>query len=258
MLREERLREIEDMLKSNGMVEVAKLSRLFNVTEMTIRRDLDDLVQRKIAVRSHGGAMLPPDNVLSERSYEMRIMVNREEKEAIAREALALINEGDRVFFDSSTTVYCLAQLISNTQNLLVVTDTLSTANELMSRSRVKVICLGGELQKETGSCAGPFAEQMIECMNFNTAFIGLPRISMNGVLSTSSISGLRIKQAAIQRSKKVVILIDSSKLGDPEFLEVGHLSEVDTVITDSNIDPSFVTYCKSINVNVIIAKVNG
>lgn len=59
MLREERLREIEDMLKSNGMVEVAKLSRLFNVTEMTIRRDLDDLVQRKIAVRSHGGAMLP-------------------------------------------------------------------------------------------------------------------------------------------------------------------------------------------------------
>lgn len=257
MLREERLREIEDILTNSGMVEVSKLSRLFNVTEMTIRRDLDDLVQRKVAIRSHGGAMLPPENVLSERSYDMRIMINQKEKEAIAREATALINDGDRVFFDSSTTVYCLAQMISNTQNLLVVTDTLATANELISRSRVKVVCLGGELQKETGSCAGPFAEQMIECMNFNTAFIGLPKISMNGVLSTSSISQLRIKQAAIERSQKVVVLIDSSKLGDPEFLEVGHLSDVDTVITDSNIDPNFVTYCKSINVNVIIATVD-
>jgi DeoR/GlpR family transcriptional regulator of sugar metabolism len=256
MLKEERLREIEDILLRNGMVEVSKLARLFNVTEMTIRRDLDDLVLRNIAVRSHGGAMLPPENVLSERSYETRIMIKRNEKEAIARKALALINDGDRVFFDSSTTVYCLAQMISNTQNLLVVTDTLSTASELISHSRVKVICLGGELQKETGSCAGPFAEKMLASMNFNTAFIGLPKISMNGILSTSSINGLTIKQAAIQRSQKVVVLIDSSKLGEPEFLEVGHLSDIDTVITDSNIDPQFVTYCRSLNVNIIIANV--
>lgn len=244
------------MLKTNGRVEVSQLARLFKVTEMTIRRDLDDLMQRNIAVRAHGGAMLPPDNVLSERPYEMRIMVNRMEKEAIAEEALKLLQDGDRVFFDSSTTVFCLAQLISNTQNLLVVTDTLSTANELKSRSHVKVVCLGGELQKETGSCTGPFAEQMIQAMHFNTAFIGLPKISMTGVLSTSSISELRIKQTAIERAEKVVVLIDSSKIGNPEFLEVGHLSQVDTLITDAKIDPKFVTYCKSLNVNVIIANV--
>lgn len=256
MLREERLREIEAILRKTGMVEVSKLSKIFNVTEMTIRRDLDDLVQRKIAIRSHGGAILPPDNILTERPYEMRIKINRAEKEAIAKEAVKLIQSGDRVFFDSSTTVFCLAQMIANTQNLLVVTDTLITATELNSRTNVKVICLGGEVQKETGSCAGPFAENMIRSMNFNYAFIGVPRISMNGILSTSSISELNIKKAAMERARKVVVLVDSSKLGEPEFLEVGHLSQIDTLITDSKIPPEFVDYCKSCNVQVIVAKV--
>lgn len=256
MLREERLREIESILLNKGMVEVSKLAKMFNVTEMTIRRDLDDLVQRKVAIRSHGGAILPPDNILSERPYELRIKINRAEKEAIAREAVKLIQNGDRLFFDSSTTVFCLAQMIANTQHLLVVTDTLNTATELNTRTNVKVICLGGEVQKETGSCAGPFAEDMIRSMNFNTAFIGVPRVSMNGILSTSSISELNIKKAAMERSRKVVVLVDSSKLGEPEFLEVGHLSQVDTLITDSKIPAEFVNYCRSLNVNVIIAEV--
>ena len=78
----------------------------------------------------------------------------------------------------------------------------------------------------------------------------------MNGILSTSSINGLRIKQAAIARSQKVVVMVDSSKLGNPEFLEVGHLKDIDTLITDSNMDPKFVAYCKSLNVNIIIVNV--
>lgn len=256
MLREERLREIGEMLRKVGRVEVAQLARVFKVTEMTIRRDLDELVEKNLAVRSHGGAILPPDNILSERSYETRILINRPEKEAIALIAASLIQDGSRVYFDSSTTVFCLAQMLSNAQNALIVTDTLATANELNSRSRVKVICLGGELQKETGSCAGPFAEQMLQQMNLDIAFIGLPKVSRDGVLSTSSISEFKLKQVAIKRSRTVVLLIDSSKLGEPEFLEVGHLSDVDIVITDDKIDREFVDYCQTLGVEVKIAKV--
>lgn len=254
VLKEERLKEITAMLQTNGRVEVANLCRIFNVTEMTIRRDLSDLVDQQIAVRSHGGAILTPDTVLTERPYELRISHNLAEKEAIAREALAFIHDGDRIFFDSSTSAYCLARLIGNAQNFLAVTDTLTTAIELNARTNVKVVCLGGELKKTTGSCTGAFSDSMMKTMHFNTAFIGLPRISADGTLSTSSMSELTIKRTAIDRSNQVVILADSSKLGDSDFLEIGHLSEIDVLITDEKIPPEFVQYCRAQNVQTIVA----
>ena len=255
MLKDERLKEIETMLQTNGKVEVGNLCRIFNVTEMTIRRDLNDLVARNLAVRSHGGAVASPDTMLTERPYEIRITRNLREKEAIAREALQFIGDGDRVFFDSSTTVYCLARLISNTQKFLAVTDTLSTAMELNARTSLRVVCLGGELKKTTGSCTGTFAEQMLKSMYFNTVFIGLPRISKTGVLSTSSMSELSIKRAAIDHASQVIVLADSSKIGEPDFLAIGNLSEVDVLITDSKIPADFVRYCESIGVRTIIAQ---
>lgn len=258
MLKEERLKDIAAMLQTNGRVEVANLCRIFNVTEMTIRRDLNDLAEQEIAVRSHGGAILAPDTMLTERPYELRISHNLAQKEAIAREALPFIHDGDRVYFDSSTTAYCLARLIPNAQKFLAVTDTLATAIELNARSNVKVVCLGGELKKTTGSCTGTFADSMLKTMHFNTAFIGLPRISPNGVLSTSSMGELTIKRSVLERSSQVVILVDSSKLGNPDFLEIGHISEVDVLITDERMPQEFVRYCQSQNVRTIVASLDS
>lgn len=255
MLKDERLQQIREMLQQYGRVEVSSLCRIFNVAEMTIRRDLNELVDQKLAVRSHGGAILPPENILNERPYELRITHNLTEKEAIAKMALPLIQDGHKVFFDSSTTVYYLARLITNSQNFLVVTDTISTALELNSRTNIKVVCLGGELKKTTCSCAGLFAEQMLKSMYFNIAFLGLPNISPTGILSTSSMAELSIKRTVMEHSTSTVVLADSSKLGSPDFLQLGHLSEIDTLITDSNIPQSFVDYCITLGVKVIIAK---
>ncbi len=176
MLKDERLKEIETMLQTNGKVEVGNLCRIFNVTEMTIRRDLNDLVARNLAVRSHGGAVAAPDTMLTERPYEIRITRNLREKEAIAREALQFIGDGDRVFFDSSTTVYCLARLISNTQKFLAVTDTLSTAMELNARTSLRVVCLGGELKKRQAPVP---AHSLNRCSNpcTSTQFLSVCRV---------------------------------------------------------------------------------
>jgi len=100
------------------------------------------------------------------------------------------------------------------------------------------------------------FAEEMLKKMYFNTAFIGLPNISYTGILSTSSLSELSIKKAVIEHSERTVILVDSSKLGNPDFLQFGLLSEVDTLITDSNMPKDFLNYCENIGVNVIVAEV--
>lgn len=256
MLKNERISQIQTMLNEYGKVEVNNLCRIFDVTEMTIRRDLNELEKKHLAIRSHGGAIAPPDNALSERPYNMRINSHLKEKEAIAKAALPLIPDGSRIFFDSSTTVYCLARLITNNQNLVIITDTLSTALELNTRTNINVICLGGELQKNTNSCAGMFAERILESMHFDFSFIGLYGISADGSLSTTSTNEFSLKRKVMERSDHTVIMVDSSKLGAPSFLHMGHVSEAQTLITDSNMPESFIETCQKAKVEVIIAPV--
>lgn len=257
MLREERLRQITQMLQLYGKVEVNTLCRAFGVTEMTIRRDLNTLVNQEVAVRSHGGAFLPPNSIFSERPYELRISHNLPEKQAIAHEALKLIEDGQKIFFDSSTTVLCLARLITNSLNLLIVTDTISTALELNSRHTIKIMCLGGELRKNTNSCCGAFAQSMLSAMHFNIAFLGVPHISRNGILSTSSDVELPIKRAVVENADKVVLLVDHSKLGDPDFLVQGHIRDIDVLITDDKMPEEFLSTCRNEGVEVIVADIN-
>ncbi len=256
MLREERLQQITQMLRLYGKVEVGTLCRAFGVTEMTIRRDLAVLVEQDLAVRSHGGAFLPPTSIFNENPYELRITHNLPEKRAIAREALKLLEDGQRIFFDASTTVLCLARLITNAHNLLVVTDTISTALELNSRHTIKIMCLGGELRKNTGACHGVFAENMLNAMHFNIAFIGVPRISPNGVLTTSSTPELSIKRLAMKNADKVVLMVDHSKLGSPDFLVQGSLEDIDALITDDKMPEAFLNTVRDAGVEVIVAKV--
>ncbi len=255
MLREDRLRQIIHMLRLYGKVEVNLLCRAFGVTEMTIRRDLSTLVEQNLAVRSHGGALLPPSSTLSESPYELRIARNLPEKQAIAREALAFLENGQTVFFDSSTTVLCIARLITNALDMVVVTDTLATALELNARHTIKIICVGGELRKNTGACCGVFAENMLRSMHFDIAFLGAPRVSMNGELSTSTAAEMPTKTLIREQADKVVLVVDHSKLGPPEFLVQGHVRDVDVLITDDKMPQDFLDVCRSAGTRVIVAE---
>ena len=255
-MKEARLEQITSMLHQYGKVEVMNLCRIFGTTEMTIRRDLTELVNRKIAVRTHGGAMLVSGDMLSEKPKELRAVSNIKEKEAIAKEAVSLLQDGQVVFFDSSTSVLQLARLLTNEHKLLVVTDTISTALELNSRVNIQVICIGGELRKNTCSCHGMFAEQMLSSMHFDIAFLSVPKVSITGVLSTPNSVEVSIKKQAMQRASKVALLVDHSKFSDPDFLEQGHISDADVIITDSKMPAEFIELCKKEGVATIIADV--
>lgn len=254
MLKEERLKAITEMLRTHGYSEVSQLCRLFNVTEMTIRRDLNILVDRKIAERSHGGAILRPEALAREIPYEMRILDNPQKKQAIAKAALAYVNDGERVFFDSSTSAFCLARILTNNQSFLAVTDTIITAKELNSRTNIQVICIGGELQKTTGACKGMFADEMIKQMHFDTAFIGVSNISDDGVITTKSIDECQAKRRIMRLSDKIILLADSTKIGGKEFLSTANLNEVYAMITDRGVPPKFVQFCEDHQIRLIIA----
>lgn len=251
MLKEERLQQITQMLGAAGKVEVSQLCRLFGVTEITIRRDLNELEQQGVAVRSHGGALLAEDAVYTEKPYETRAAHMRAQKEAMAKRALPLLQDGAKVFFDSSTTVLALARMMTSEHSLLVVTDTISTALELNTRSKVKVLCIGGELRKTTNSCHGYFAEQMLQGLHFDLAFFSVPRVTPQGRLCTPSAAELPIKKMAMERADKVVLMVDSSKLGPPDLLTQGTLSDIDILFTDDGMDPAFLATCAKLGVQV-------
>ncbi len=256
MLKQTRLEQIIKLLNSNGSVEINQLCRLFGVTEMTARRDLDELAKAGRVIRTHGGAVLSEDNILVEKPFEARICSNYEQKDAIARKALSIIEDGSKLFFNSSSTVFCLASHIDNTRRLIVATEAINIANELNTRSNVSVIQIGGELRKNTISCIGYFAEEMLKHFRFDAAFIGINSIDEDGKLYCGSTYEMGIYKSVFACSRKIVVLADSTKLGNQDFTCIGSLSDIDTLITDSGISENLLKKYGEMDVNLMVAEV--
>lgn len=254
MNKTDRLQDIQEILTKNGRVEVSNLCRIFNVSEMTIRRDLNILVKNGVAIRSHGGALLFSPSILNERAYELRSNAHIPEKKAIARAALNYITSGIHCFFDSSSTVYNLARIMPNDEKLIVVTDTLKTAIELNNRTNVEVIMIGGEIRKSTYSATGIFAEKMLESMNFDVAFLGISSITMEGDITTTTTTDFQTKSTVLRNSKTKILMFDSSKISSkPDFLLICNIVKFDIIITDSGIPDEFVKNADNKGIKTII-----
>lgn len=255
MHRIERLEIIQEYVTRNGKAEVSQLASIAGVSEATVRRDLTFLAGQKKIVRSHGGAVLNENLLMDESPFEYRVSYNRDRKLVIARAALQFVQPRSTCFFDCSSTVNELAKLITD-QKFVAVTDTMWTAIELNKKENVSVIMLGGTVSKSTGSSAGTFAISMLEKMQPNYAFIGIPSITEDGVLSVSGLHDYEIKTTILKNTEHVFVLADSSKYkANRCFMKIGDLAHIDAVITDKDIDPEFEYLCKSSGCKLVIAQ---
>ena len=143
MLALERQKKILETLNADGVVTVSKLSVELNVTEETVRRDLEKLEAKELLRRTYGGA-LPVDDGNFEFSLEKRKGLNIEAKQAVARKAIQFIATGDTVFLDASTTTFCMAKELKNMKNITVITNSIRVINELSGIEGIKVIAVGG------------------------------------------------------------------------------------------------------------------
>jgi DeoR/GlpR family transcriptional regulator of sugar metabolism len=256
MLKENRQREIIKLLMSKGSVEVNQVCRIFSVAEMTIRRDLDELAARGVIIRTHGGALLSEKNILSEQPFDVRNSQNLQEKKAIARLALNLISNGQKIILDSGTTTFCLARMIDNTRRLVVVTNAINIASELNMRTDISVISVGGDLRRNTLSCVGHFAEEMVKQFRCDIAFLGVGGVSERGDLSNAGSVEVGIKRAMIEAAKRTVVLADSSKIGHEMFARIENLRAVDLLITDSKASEDMLNSWKKLGVEIQVAEV--
>ncbi len=252
MLKEERQKQIVDILRSKGFITVEELCRMFDVTNMTIRRDLDELERKQMLVRSHGGAMLADNDVLVENPFQIRMKSNVKSKMDIAAAAAGMLSDGQKIFIGSGTTTFCMSQKIDNSKKLIVVTDAVNIASVLLNRSSVSVLQIGGEVRSNTFSVTGAFAESMIRKFRFKNAYIGVTGIGVNGQIYVGSVVQLGIYQSVIESSDSVTILADSRKFGIEDFVSIGSLSEKFTLITNSNIHKSFIETCKNLGAGLV------
>ena len=171
MLSAERKLKIADIVSKNGGIKTSDLSSTFNVSEMTILRDLAILEEQGILKRVYGGAVSVKSNT-GEISSILRKRIHTFEKDVIGEKALGLISEGDSIFLDGSTTALALARKLYVIEDLVVVTNALEIINELRQNSNIELICTGGEFKKITADFLGPGTEMTLKNYNADKAFI--------------------------------------------------------------------------------------
>ena len=255
MLKEQRQSRIRTMIKQNGEVETNNLCRLFGVAEMTIRRDLDKLALEDGITRTRGGAMLADAQMLVESSFDRRNAAHKHLKSAIARQALGMMRDGQTVFIDSGTTGYMLAQMLPGSLHMVVLTNAVNIAAELLTRPHIKTVMIGGELQPGTLSCRGTVAEETLSRFHIDTAFIGTNAVSANGDLYIGSVTETGFKKTILRVADKKYVMADSSKLGRFSLCQFATVRDVDGVITDSAASADMASALDDSGASLIVAK---
>lgn len=246
----QRRRDILNLIREDGHAKVQKLAKIFNVSEVTIRQDLEVLEQMGYIQREHGGAFLKDVGDFAKTGRLFR--THMEEKEEIAKKAVKLINEGDCIILDSGSTTTELAKLLVHYQNLTVATNALNIALLLGENPGINLIVSGGEFKAPTLSLSGELAASAFKNIHVQKLFLATAGISSDMMLTYPSFSDLAVKSAMIRAADKIYLLADSSKFGVTSFASLGRISLVDTAITDSKISKEQVDLFKELNVDLL------
>lgn len=253
MLVAERRAEILKRIESHGSARVADLSLAFNVTEETIRRDLEELERQKLVKRTYGGAVRA-DGTGFELPHTKRRETNAAEKGRIAKAAAELIAAGDTICLDASTTALRLCQELQNVGRLTVLTNSVHVLIELAGRKGIDLIGTGGVVRETSLSFVGPLAQRAIEERHVDRVFLSGRGITLEKGLTDSNELEVELKRRMVHAAQQVVALVDHTKFGYIGFSRVAPISEIDVLITDSGVDPQDVKRFEKAGVEVIVA----
>ena len=232
---QQRAERILDLLSSTGFSSVSDLADSLNVSEMTIRRDLDKLESEGHIRRTHGGAITEARTQI-ELDYKARQRRQAQAKEKIGKLASNLVVNGQSIFIDAGTTTLAMAKHLRTLKSVKVVTNSLPVQVELMDNRNVEVILTGGHVLTHTMSLIGTLAQENIANMRFDWAFLGTGGIDIKRGLTHSTMEEIPIKKVAAESATKVAVLATHSKFGYNALSLFMPIDKVDTIITNQPI----------------------
>ncbi|MBR2561646.1 MAG: DeoR/GlpR transcriptional regulator [Eubacterium sp.] len=255
MFAEERRRNIEKYVAERKRVTVDEICQAFSVSPATVRNDLNQLDEEGKLKRTHGGA-IANTKVSFELFTAEKDKMHHGEKEAIAKEAVKLIHEGDSIALDSGTTVFELAKLLGRFKNLRVVTWDLSIAAWLDMHTQVSLFMIGGEVRKGHHYTTGYTFREFLPRLNVDLFFMSANGVDVEQGITTPQVETAMIKELILKGSRRAVLLSDSSKLGDVTFVKFADLRDIEELITDDGCNPEIGSQMQSMGVKMVIAKV--
>jgi DeoR family transcriptional regulator, fructose operon transcriptional repressor len=231
MLVAERQRAILGHLAKNGNVSVSDLCQLFEVSEMTIRRDLADLEKQGLLQRTYGGA-IPTEPAFFEMSSRAKQSVFTEEKERIGSLCAEMIRDGEVIFLDSGTTTLQVARCIKS-KTLTLVTNDLNIASELLDYPNIEVHITGGILRRGTNNLIGVKASSFFDDIRGTKLFLAVEGVDLKAGLTVPDINEVPMKRKMIDSASEVIVVADHSKLGRNSMNIIAHLSAANCLVTD-------------------------
>ena len=235
MQRAERLSSILDHLGERGSVDVGELAATLGVSGATVRRDLQSLSRSQLLVRTHGGAVA--NEVGDEVPARVKAALRLPEKRRIGRAAAELVHDGAVVGMTGGTTALELARALSARRGITVVTNAINIANELVGHAGLRLVVIGG-IVRQSYELVGPAAEAMLANYHLDIAFIGVDGLTPEEGCTTYDELEAQTDLAFLRRSRRSVVITDSSKIGRVTFARISHLSAVTDVVTDQGAQP--------------------
>ncbi|MEV0487184.1 DeoR/GlpR family DNA-binding transcription regulator [Streptomyces sp. NPDC050508] len=237
----ERQQEILRLARDGGRVDVVSLAEEFQVTAETIRRDLKTLDRAGLLRRVHGGA-IPAGRLDFEPDLAERESTAADEKDRIAKAALAELPIQGTVILDAGTTIARLAGIIPLEAELTVVTHSLPIAARLADHPGMQLHLVGGRVRHRTRAAVDAWALRAYGEIRADVVFVAANGFSAEHGLTTPDLAEAAVKRAAMTAARRVVLLADSAKHGQEHFARFGALSDVDLLITDSGLSPEDAT----------------
>ena len=246
-----RHQQILELLNKNGIVETKTLSSLLYTSELTIRKDLNELYDRGKLQRQYGGArsIITTELPISERQKR-----NFMKKKAIGKAAAVLVKDGDSLFIDGGTTTEQIIENLASLNGLVVITNSINILNKLMHSGNINIYVPEGKIDITGFSIIGSLAENALQKYNARISFIGVDGVTSKQGLLNNSFEATSISRIMLKNSQTKVLLVDSSKFEIIGSIKLCDLKDIDVLITDKDVPQEYVNICKDLNIQIIIA----
>ncbi len=251
MLAIERRREILSRLKADGKVLVSELSKDFDVTEETIRRDLERLDREGLVSKTYGGAVSKLNSAM-DLPYNVREGVNVEQKQSIAEKLASLVRDGDRIMLDPSSTALYAVKKLKEKKNLTIITNSVKVLIEVADRQDWNVLSTGGVLRMSALSLNGSSAEKMINSYHVDMAICSCKGLDMEWGVTDSNENDCLIKKAMFASADRRILALDAEKFDKKSFVKVCGVNEIDALVTDTVPSEKWVSFCSEKNIHLI------
>ena len=248
----QRRKRILEILDKKESISVKELSNYFNISEVTIRNDLNNLAKEGKIIRTHGGAVSLNDTKY-EQAYHIRKSKNHNLKVKIGKAAASLVEDSEVIFIDASSTASEMLPYLKQKSELTVITNSIEVCNTLIMYRNIHLIILGGNVRRESLSTVGSQVEDIIKYGNIGKAFFGAKGFDILHGLTDINQDEINLKKSVANKSQKIIALIDYTKWDKVSFGTFAPTDNIDTIITDKKAPKKSIDKARKQGIEVIV-----